>query len=95
MEHRWSEDFSLVYQQMSQTSVFPKTSATLRVQEANVVGVQEQRNFALTIPTSVIAMGAKMRWGTQLHWDVGFIQDYSNFQNETDFALFTELGWQW
>ena len=95
LEHRWSENFSLVYQQMSQTSVFPKTSATLRVQEANVVGVQEQRNFALTIPTSVIAMGAKMRWGTQLHWDVGFIQDYSNFQNETDFVLFTELGWQW
>ena len=95
LEHRWSEDFSLVYQQMSQTSVFPKTSATLRVQEPNVVGVQQQRNFALTIPTSVIAMGAKMRWGTQLHWDVGFIQDYSNFQNETDFVLFTELGWQW
>ena len=95
LEHRWSEGLSLIYQQMSQTSIFPKTSATLRVREANVVGVQEQRNFALTIPTSVIAIGAKTRWGSQLHWDVGFIQDYSNFQNETDFVLFTELGWQW
>ena len=80
---------------MSQTSVFPKTSATLRVREANTVGVQEQRNFGLTIPTSVIAFGAKMRWGKKLHWDLGFIQDYSNFQNETDFVIFTELGWQW
>ena len=74
---------------MTQSSIFPKTHELLSL-EAN----QEQRNFNLIVPTSLVMAGYKLELN-QLIWEMGIAQDYVNYGNETDFVIFIETGMQW
>lgn len=94
MEYRFSDTYSFLFQQMSQSSIFPDTSANLYVPDTWGGGRQEQRNASLSVPSSVIMIGQKLVWG-KLIWDAAIVQDYSNFGNEVDFVVYTKLGLQW
>jgi hypothetical protein len=48
----------------------------------------------LSVATSVSAFGYKFLSGP-IFWETGFVQDYNNFGNETDFVLFWEMGVNW
>jgi len=91
MEYRITEEDSLVFQTASQSSIFPKTKANPR---SNNGETQEQRNSNLSVPTSVSAFGYKSFSGA-IFWESGFVQDYNNFGNETDFVFFWEIGIEW
>ena len=91
MEYRFSEVDSFVFQTVSQSSIFPTSSASSRSTSGEN---QEQRNSNLSVPTSVSAFGYKYLSGS-IFWESGFVQDYNNFGNETDFVFFWELGVHW
>jgi len=91
MEYRIEEEESFVFQTVSQSSIFPETAANSR---STVGGKQEQRNSNLSVSTSVSAFGYKFISGP-IFWETGFVQDYNNFGNETDFVLFWEMGVNW
>ena len=91
MEYRISGEKSLVFQTVSQSSIFPKTNANPRSTNGEN---QEQRNSNLSVPTSVSALGYKFYSGA-IFWESGFVQDYNNFGNETDFVFFWEMGIEW
>jgi len=91
MEYRITETDSFVFQTVSQSSIFPKTNANPR---SNSGENQEQRNSNLNVPTSVSAFGYKFL-SNSIFWESGFVQDYNNFGNETDFVFFWELGVNW
>jgi hypothetical protein len=91
MEYRFSEEDSFVFQTVSQSSIFPTSSASSRSTSGEN---QEQRNSNLSVPTSVSAFGYKLLSGS-IFWETGFVQDYNNFGNETDFVLFWEMGVHW
>ena len=91
MEYRITGDDSLVFQTVSQSSIFPKTNANPRSANGET---QEQRNSNLSVPTSVSAFGYKSYSGV-IFWESGFVQDYNNFGNETDFVFFWEMGIEW
>ena len=91
LEYLIEEGESFVFQTVSQSSIFPKTEASSRSTNGEN---QEQRNSNLSVPTSVSAFGYKFTSGS-LFWETGFIQDYNNFGNETDFVLFGEMGVHW
>ncbi len=91
MEYRFAEEDSFVFQTVSQSSIFPNSGASSRSTSGEN---QEQRNSNLSVPTSVSAFGYKFFTGT-LFWETGFVQDYNNFGNETDFVLFWEMGVNW
>ena len=91
LEYRLEEDESFVFQTVSQSSIFPDTRSSYR----SSIGInQEQRNSNLNVSTSVSAFGYKYFSG-QIFWETGFVQDYNNFGNETDFVLFWEMGVHW
>ena len=97
VEYRIEEEESFVFQTVSQSSIFPKTEASSRATHGSdclCAETQEQRNSNLRVPTSVFAFGHKFTSGS-LFWEAGFIQDYNNFGNETDFVLFWEMGVHW
>ena len=91
LEYRIEEEESFVVQTVSQSSIFPETSANSR---SKIIGHQEQRNSNLSVSTSVSAFGYKYFSGP-IFWETGFVQDYNNFGNETDFVLFWEMGVHW
>jgi len=91
MEYRFSEEDSFVFQTVSQSSIFPTSSASSRSTSGEN---QEQRNSNLSVPTSVSAFGYKLLSGS-IFWETGFVQDYNNFGNETDFVFFWEMGVHW
>lgn len=94
MEYRFNDGYSFLFQQASQSSIFPETEATLRLSNSATSGGQEQRNASLSVPSSVIMVGQKVVWG-RLHWDLAIVQDYSNFGNEVDFVVYSNVGLQW
>ena len=97
LEYQIEEEESFVFQTVSQSSIFPKTGASSRCTNGSDCfwnETQEQRNSNLSVPTSVFAFGHKFISGSLL-WEAGFIQDYNNFGNETDFVLFWEMGVHW
>ena len=97
LEYQIEEEESFVFQTVSQSSIFPKTGASSRCTNGSDcfwTETQEQRNSNLSVPTSVFAFGHKFISGS-LFWEAGFIQDYNNFGNETDFVLFWEMGVHW
>tara|TARA_Y100001970_G_C14249173_1_gene870505 strand:+ start:2145 stop:3290 length:1146 start_codon:yes stop_codon:yes gene_type:complete len=91
MEYRVTGEDSFIFQTVSQSSIFPKTNANPRSSSGEF---QEQRNSNLSVPTSVSAFGYKFFSGT-IFWESGFVQDYNNFGNETDFVFFWEIGVNW
>ena len=91
LEYRIEEEESFVFQTVSQSSIFPETAANSR---STVGENQEQRNSNLSVATSVSAFGYKYFSGP-IFWEIGFVQDYNNFGNETDFVLFWEMGVHW
>jgi len=97
LEYRVEDEESFVFQTVSQSSIFPKTGASFRSTYSSdcLCGEnQEQRNSNLSVPTSVSAFGYKIS-SSSLFWEAGFVQDYNNFGNETDFVLFWEVGVHW
>ena len=93
MEYRFSEEDSFVFQTVSQSSIYPTTGANSRSTD-QWGETQEQRNSNLSVPSSVSAFGYKFMSGS-IFWETGFVQDYNNFGNETDFVLFWEMGVHW
>ena len=91
LEYRIEEEESFVVQTVSQSSIFPETAANSR---STIIGHQEQRNSNLSVSTSVSAFGYKYFFGP-IFLETGFVQDYNNFGNETDFVLFWEMGVHW
>ena len=91
MEYRITGEYSFLFQTVSQSSIFPKTSANPRSTDGES---QEQRNSNLSVPTSVSAFGYKF-FSNSIFWESGFVQDYTNFGNETDFVFFWEIGVNW
>tara|TARA_B100000700_G_C15028694_1_gene849497 strand:+ start:349 stop:1494 length:1146 start_codon:yes stop_codon:yes gene_type:complete len=91
MEYRITGEYSFVFQTVSQSSIFPETSANPR---STNIETQEQRNSNLSVPTSVSALGYKF-FSETFFWETGIVQDYNNFGNETDFVFFWELGVKW
>ncbi|MBL4826037.1 MAG: DUF3187 family protein [SAR324 cluster bacterium] len=91
MEYRFAEEDSFVFQTVSQSSIFPNSGASSRSTSGEN---QEQRNSNLSTPTSVSAFGYKFLSGS-IFWETGFVQDYNNFGNETDFVFFWEMGVSW
>ena len=91
MEYRFAEEDSFVFQTVSQSSIFPNSGASSRSTSGEN---QEQRNYNLSTPTSVSAFGYKFLSGS-IFWETGFVQDYNNFGNETDFVFFWEMGVSW
>ncbi|MBC8259301.1 MAG: DUF3187 family protein [SAR324 cluster bacterium] len=91
LEYRINEEVSFVFQSVSQSSIFPITAASPR---STTGENQEQRNSNLSVSTSVSAFGYKFVSGP-IFWETGFVQDYNNFGNETDFVVFWEMGVQW
>ena len=91
MEYRFSEEDSFVFQTVSQSSIFPTSSASSRSSKGES---QEQRNSNLSVPTSVSAFGYKFL-SSSFFWETGIVQDYNNFGNETDFVFFWEMGVHW
>jgi hypothetical protein len=91
MEYRFAEEDSFVFQTVSQSSIFPNSGASSR---STTGENQEQRNCNLSTPTSVSAFGYKFLSGS-IFWETGFVQDYNNFGNETDFVFFWEMGVSW
>ena len=98
IEERFSEETSFVFQTVSQSSIFPTTGSNYRsIQKAGSKDKgenQEQRNSSLSVPSSVSAFGYKFV-SDSIFWETGFVQDYNNFNNETDFVIFWELGVRW
>jgi len=91
LEYRVEEESSFVFQTVSQSSIFPDTRSKYR----STAGVnQEQRNSNLSVSTSVSGFGYKYFSGS-IFLETGFVQDYNNFGNETDFVLFWEMGVHW
>jgi hypothetical protein len=91
LEYRIEEEVSFVFQSVSQSSIFQETAASPRSTSGEN---QEQRNSNLSVSTSVSAFGYKFVSGP-IFWETGFVQDYNNFGNETDFVLFWEMGVHW
>lgn len=91
MEYRFSEEDSFIFQTVSQSSIFPTTRASSRSSNGET---QEQRNSNLSVATSVSAFGYKFFYDA-LFGEIGFVQDYNNFGNETDFVFFWEMGVLW
>ena len=91
LEYRIEEEVSFVFQSVSQSSIFQETAASPRSTSGEN---QEQRNSNLSVSTSVSAFGYKFVSGP-IFWETGFVQDYNNFGNETDFVLFWLMGVQW
>ena len=91
MEYRITGEYSFIFQTVSQSSIFPKTEANPRSTSSES---QEQRNYNLSVPTSVSAFGYKFL-SESFFWESGFVQDYNNFGNETDFVFFWEIGVNW
>jgi hypothetical protein len=98
LEYRLSEADSFVFQTVSQSSIFPTTGSnhrSIQLSGSKDKGEnQEQRNSSLNVPSSVSAFGYKFMSGS-IFWETGFVQDYNNFGNETDFVIFWELGVRW
>ena len=79
---------SLVIQNVIQSSIYPA--------EGNPSSdiPEEVRNYNLQASTALIMLGYKLQiYNLQL--DTGFVQDYSNRGNETDFVVFFEVGLRW
>ena len=79
---------SLVIQNVIQSSIYPA--------EGNPSSdiPEEVRNYNLQASTALIMLGYKLQiYNLQL--DSGFVQDYSNRGNETDFVVFFEVGLRW
>ena len=55
---------------------------------------EEVRNYNLQASTALIMLGYKLQV-YNLQFDTGFVQDYSNRGNETDFVVFFEAGLRW
>lgn len=55
---------------------------------------EEVRNYNLQASTALIMLGYKLQI-YNLQFDTGFVQDYSNRGNETDFVVFFEAGLRW
>ena len=79
---------SLVIQNVIQSSIYPA--------EGNPSSdiPEEIRNYNLQASTALIMLGYKLQI-YNLQFDTGFVQDYSNRGNETDFVVFFEAGVRW
>ena len=79
---------SLVIQNVIQSSIYPA--------EGNPASdiPEEVRNYNLQASTALIMLGYKLQI-YNLQFDTGFVQDYSNRGNETDFVVFFEVGLRW
>jgi hypothetical protein len=79
---------SLVIQNVIQSSIYPA--------EGNPASdiPEEVRNYNLQASTALIMLGYKLQI-YNLQFDTGFVQDYSNRGNETDFVVFFEAGLRW
>jgi hypothetical protein len=79
---------SLVIQNVIQTSIYQA--------EGNPASnlPEEVRNYNLQASTALIMLGYKLQI-YNLQFDTGFVQDYSNRGNETDFVVFFEAGLRW
>ena len=79
---------SLVIQNVIQSSIYPA--------EGNPSSdiPEEIRNYNLQASTALIMLGYKLQI-YNLQFDTGFVQDYSNRGNETDFVVFFEAGLRW
>ena len=79
---------SLVIQNVIQSSIYPE--------EGNPYSdiPEEVRNYNLQASTALIMLGYKLQI-YNLQFDTGFVQDYSNRGNETDFVVFFEAGLRW
>ncbi len=79
---------SLVIQNVIQSSIYPA--------EGNPSSdiPEEVRNYNLQASTALIMLGYKLQI-YNLQFDTGFVQDYSNRGNETDFVVFFEAGLRW
>ena len=91
LEYRIEDEESFIFQTVSQSSIFPETAANSRSTGGEN---QEQRNSNLSVSTSVSAFGYKYFSGP-IFLETGFVQDYNNFGNETDFVIFWEMGVHW
>ncbi|MDA0857503.1 MAG: DUF3187 family protein, partial [Proteobacteria bacterium] len=79
---------SLVIQNVIQTSMFPAEG------DPSSSIPEEVRNYNLQASTALIMVGYKIQI-YNLQFDTGFVQDYSNRGNETDFVVFFDAGLRW
>ena len=83
LEFRAAEHHSWLVQIMSQSSLFRSADFNAR-----------PGDFLLSRPTDVMTAGYRFQ-GSEVGFDLGFVEDLNQNQNETDIILFTELSWQW
>lgn len=83
LEFRAAEHHSWLVQIMSQSSLFRSADFNAR-----------PGDFLLSRPTDVLTTGYRFQ-GSSVGFDLGFVEDLNQNQNETDIILFTELSWQW
>ena len=79
---------SLIFQNVIQTSIFPEEG------DPSSLIPEEIRNYNLQASTALIMIGYKIQI-YNLQFDTGFVQDYSNRGNETDFVVFFDAGLRW
>ncbi|MGK5092600.1 DUF3187 family protein [Deltaproteobacteria bacterium TL4] len=89
MEYRFNENFSFVFQSVTQSSIFPREDAALPRGS-----YQDGASFSISSPTSVLAAGLKS-WIGDFFIELGMVEDYSQAGNETDVVFYSELGVLW
>lgn len=88
LEYQIYNNQSLVFQNVIQTSIFPAEG------DPESAIPEEVRNYNLQASTALVMFGYKLQI-YNLQFETGFVQDYSNRGNETDFVVFFEAGLQW
>ena len=83
-ELRHSEESSTLFQFVSLGSVYPEVD--------EISGVHDRGNVSLSRDTEVLILGYKYHGKSGWIWDIGFVEDFSQFSNQTDASLLFELG---
>ena len=83
-ELRHSLESSTLFQFVSLGSVYPEID--------EISGVHDRGNVSLSRDTEILVVGYKYRGKSGWIWDMGFVEDFSQFSNQTDISLFFELG---
>ncbi len=83
-ELRHSEESSTIFQFMSIGSVYPEVD--------EISGVNDRGNVSLSREVEVLVLGYKYHSRSGWTWDIGFVEDFSQFSNQTDASLLFELG---
>lgn len=83
IEFRLNPENSLIFQSMTQTSIFIGQSV-----------FANPKDFGLSKNTDISVWGYRYASDTN-QFEVGFIEDYYQNRNELDISLYFELGWQW